>query len=454
MKRSTLAVLILVAVATMAIVAQASWLSKLVRGEQYVMNYPGYLVQATRHYDPSTSPKLLHEPYSKDVYVLRGDKIVWEITFLTGDAEGRPGQVSLSIPYGTQPDDEPSKDNDADEATKPRDHGGMVLLKTWPKDTKHISFVVDTALYPSGSYNLLLETFPRSKRQGHGEIAIPFYVAPAFREVKEALKDEPDETLRKYGLRRKVLVDRRSTVWTGDIGMSDNGTLTGVRLPRAPRVGEAIVLVDGYKVVGGGVIQSVNTGRVSIDMVSQVLRGYENRVSGLTAKLAFFSPVRGVKRALTAEEEEWVRTFPEYAGKDRRNRYRAAVRELLELGVIHVGEKLTSNHYWLGEQLATQPQGVWVPVDIPAEIAEEIHVSIDRAYGNGERAIELKDLVRLGISKPGLVSAGVIWLLNPIRNSNSQGQGQSQGQQQNQNQQQQQNQGQDQNTNVNIGLDP
>lgn len=419
MKRSTLIVCLIALVAIMAAlsVATASMLTKLLRGETFPRHYPGMDATFTRTYDPATNPKLTNEPWGKDVYLNLGDSLIAECTFRTGDSRGRAGQVCLSAPGGKMLPIEPviTKDSQG-RSVKPRDHGGMNLLTTFPPDQKHISFGVKFgAGYPSGWYHIFVQNFEGNKTQGYGDIVIPVYVAQDFDTVKEALKDEPEETLRKYGLRKKLLVEKISSAWTGRVVLSDGARLNGVRLPRCPRVGEAIGILDGYIVVGGGVVQAVNDGNISVKMGSQVLRGYERRITQLTAKLAYWSPLRGVKHNLTSEEERWVSTFPEYAGKDGRNRYRAAVRELLELGVIHVGEKLSSTHYWLGEQLATQPQGVWQIVDAPVEFTENVRVFIDRAYGGGTAAIVTVDLVRLGISKPGLMSMGVIWNLNPTR---------------------------------------
>ena len=453
MKRSTLMLSFLIAMVILSTsyVAEASWVShgvneldKLVRGETYVMQYPGMLVQVTEYLPAGTTlPALNVRPHPEQAYVLRGVVCEVRITFLTGDYEGRPGQVIFSgAPDGIV------VDNPC--IAGARDYGGMALVTTFPKDTKQIRFVWHTANYEPGAYTFLVEAFPRSKRQMYSETAIPVFLAASFDEVQPSLQNADDETLKRYGLRwlSEVLESRQTPAWTGDVYLTDGARLHSVSLPRTPEVGMAIAIVDGYTVVGGGIVKSVNETACSTEMSSQVLRGYESRIGELTAKLAYFSPVRGKMRALTAEEERWVQGFPNIVGGNPKNRLRDAVRELIAMDVCHIGPRQPSPHYWALMQAVTVNKGVWIPVDIQQEVAERISV-IGWDY-TSRPVLDLKELARETVRRPGIFS--VVWQLNPIRNTNTQsqtqGQGQSQSQQQQQEQQQQQNQ--DQDTTINI----
>ncbi len=186
--------------------AQASWashwvgeLDKLVRGETYTMKYPGMIVQATEYLPEGTShPALRVRPHPDGAYFLRSVTVVFDITFLTGDENGRAGQVMVSKPcsrFG-------SRDNRGLEIKGAKDSGGMEVIDIFPKNTKHLSFVWETAGDPVGAYSYLVELFGRSKHQRYGETVIPVFLSDEFLKVKEALKEAPDDELSHYGLKR------------------------------------------------------------------------------------------------------------------------------------------------------------------------------------------------------------------------------------------------------------
>jgi len=362
---------------------------------------------------PGANPALSKRPHPQDAYYLKGVMVEFSITFLTGDYEGRPGQVLFSGDVGGF-----TVDNLC--LSDARDSGGMNLLTTFPKETKRIRFVWNTEGYETGSYTFLVENFPRSKRQQYSEVPIPMFLAASKADVSQALQNADNETLKRHGLRRlsQVIQARKTSAWAGDINLSDGAVLRSVALPRTPEVGMAIAIVSGSTVVGGGIVSSVNGASCSIDMTSWILRGYESRLGELTAKLAFWSPVRGQMRPLSAEEERWVQGFPDIVGNNPKNRLRDAVGQLVAMDVCHVGDpRQPSVHYWALMQAVTVAKGVWIPVDIQQEVAEQVSV-IDWDY-TGAPVLAAKDLEKLQASRPGILS--VIWNLNPTRNTNNNG---------------------------------
>lgn len=487
MKRSTLIVYLLVAmVATMAAInaAQASAVShglgeldKLVRGETWTTNYPGFVLQVTEYNLQGAQPGLDKRPHPDGAHYLKGVMVEFAITFLTGDYEGRPGQVMFSGEVAGFTVDNYTTDG-------AHDFGGMNLLTTFPKDTKRIRFFWNTAGYETGSYTFLVENFPRSKRQQYSEVPIPVFLAGTKEEVSAALANADNETLKRYGLRRlsQVVQARKTPAWTGDINLSDGAVLRTVVLPRTPEVGMAIAIIDGYTVVGGGIVKSVNGGSCSIDMTSQTLRGYESRIGELTAKLAYRSEVEyevqfkaeasgvpdqvdgsvghrvpgrkymtlgrdplvpgGIKREdLKPGQEIVALPFDVYVKAMRGGHSQGE--GWLPAGTMVVARKVRTtdangNYVYAWKVEAAQPCGnvhpvyfspaaaptpkpvtcrheVWIPVDIPQEVTEQVSVTIDWDY-TGAPVFAAKELEKLQASRPGILS--VIWNLNPFRNTN------------------------------------
>lgn len=425
MKRSCTLIVSLLALITIFMMgsANASQLSEKLVGGIYTRNTPGSVTQVTHMIDPGQAKHGLDaRPQEVNSFYLQSGLYVFDITFRTGDDEGREGDVLISKTVNLD-DQSIYQDNPVekeitvkmadgkDRKIRVRDHGGMELLKVFPKNTLHVSFVLDPKQYARGSYAILVRMFERGRRQPHGDVTIPVFIAGTFEEVKESLKNADNETLKRFGLKRYSEVRKLTRKpWTGNVVLRDGGKIRGARFAVQPQVGMAITATTPGLVIDGGVITSVDGNVVRLDMGSGYISKYAKNVSSLTFKLATWSPVRGVKRQLTSKEVAWVNTFPERTGRDR---YRDAVRELLELGVIHKGDKLSSNHYWLGEQLATQPQGVWIPVDTPQEVCETISV-IDYDY-SGSPVLSLNEIAREVVQRPGILSLGINWALNPIR---------------------------------------
>ncbi|KKQ74471.1 MAG: hypothetical protein US94_C0004G0012 [Berkelbacteria bacterium GW2011_GWB1_38_5] len=421
MMRRTLSIcsLVLIMMVVMTTVSQASWLShgigeldKLVRGESYTMNFPGMVIQATEYLPAGTShPALATRPHPEGAYFLQGVVVRFDITFLTGDYEGRPGQVMFS--------DSVKGISVKDLLTEgAKDSGGMELVTTFRKETKRISFVWDTTGYPQGSFTYLVELFPRSKSQKYSEIAIPVFLAASFGEVKEALKDASDGTLKRYGLERysQVMEARKSPKWLGDIAFTDGSRLRQVDMKATPQVGMAVCLVYGSEILGGGRILSVNGTSVKTDMPPGVIHGRKADIFKIEAKFANRVVVRTTgKRTLSSDEEKWVQGFPETVGGNPRNQLRFMVRELLALDVVHVGPRQNAKHYFALFQAVSVAKECWIPIDIPVAVAERI--SVIGWANDGAPVLNAKELAREQAKRPGLVT--VLWNLTQPKYSNS-----------------------------------
>lgn len=355
--RRTLSITVVTIIAILAVIpAQASWVSEMLWGRHREYTTAG-ITYAVDEKIPArwSSDSVLSTRYWKEgAPVFSGTVLRIGVLLNTGTADGRKFAICVSDPNCVVGD--LSGRENFDYNMKKDSLGGLRILGTFGGKYGVVDY--DTTSVEPGTIFLYTYALKGRKYEKFSEQAIMIPIAPPLEEVLPAMRNEPEEVLRQWGLEsyptlEEVVGSVDSTPSRFNVYFADGGKLSDVDIAGKPSIGRYLGVFTSGELTGVARVDSIEGETIRSNSKSQFLTSLTGRESQL--RVAWVVKVRVytekvVNRSMTPEQYKNWMSFPDSSDPNSSVfGLRNAVREMYDAGMVHLNEpykKNTSLHYW------------------------------------------------------------------------------------------------------------